>query len=434
MKNKKKAIIIGIIAAAVLLVACLVLIIGVSILIAFRKPTIDINKYVTIESEGYDGYGNVTYTIDQSGLKSDYRDVCKFSKGLKNAIEDNTYSDMLEFGLSVYGINVNNNRDAVDLFCLWFLENAQLSQSSGVSNGDTVTFSWNLSDSDEEEKEVKKVAKMFGVKIKYSDIEYKVDNLKEVPSFDPFDGVEVSFSGMSPNGRALLANYPENGLWYSIDKSNGLKNGDEITVSVEAPYGMDSYIRSYEKKPSDTSKTYKVEDLPEYITSASQISSEVLAEMKTQTEDIIQGTTYGWNSGYTLTTSYVGNYFLTAKQTDMDTQNMLVLVYKLHYQNSFKDYTGEYQDFGVDYYYYVNWDNIYIDSDGQCKYDSNTYWKTSEKFTWNTGIYQDKSRYSDSLYNEVRLTFTGYLSLDSIYDRYINRNIEYYKFEDNITV
>jgi len=44
----------------------------------------------------------------------------------------------------------------------------------------------------------------FNVKLKYSDIKHKVSELKEVDKFNPFDYVEVSFSGISPNVKVTI--------------------------------------------------------------------------------------------------------------------------------------------------------------------------------------------------------------------------------------
>lgn len=434
MKNKKKGLIIGIIVAVVLVVA----VVGVGLIaggigFAFlHKPTIKLNDYVTIEATGYDGYGYASAYVDESKIKEDYGDKCKFSKKVKEEINDDSDDELLSMGLELAGIDLEDDDDAIELFCLLFCRETFLSEKNNLSNGDVITFSWGYSDEEETKTEINKIAKLLGVKVDYSDIKYTVEGLETVPQFDAFEGVELSFSGMEPNGQALIANYPENGLNYSIDKSNGLSNGDEITVTAEYPYGVDSYISMYEQVPSVMSKTYTIENLPAYITSASQISEDVLNEMKAQAEDVIQGSTYGWSSGYTLDVNYIGNYFLKAKDPTNSVQNSLMLVYKLHYQNSFKDYTGEYKDFGIDYYYYVRWENIYLDSDGKCKYDPNTYYKTTKEFKWNTGIYRKYSKALSCYLDEVVLTYTGYTSLEGIYDFFINQNVEYYKFEENI--
>ena len=306
---------------------------------------------------------------------------------------------------------MDDKNDGANLFFASTGLDGKLSETNGLSNGDTVVFSWDSSYMTDEE--IAAVAKEMRVKVKYSDIEYTVENLQEVPTFDSFDGVEVAFSGMEPNGKVVIANYPDNGLNYYIDgETEGLKNGDEVIIKIEYPYGVEEYINNYQKKAENETKSYTVEGLGKYLTSASQIPEEYLEEMKAQANDVILGTTNGWVEGYSLDINYIGNYFLSAKENTSDIQNGIVLVYKMHYENTFNDYkTGE-QDVYHDYYYFVMWENIYEDGQGKFSYSPNEYKKTTNMHTWEMDIYTNVYSY--------------------MADVIIRKNIENYKYEDNI--
>ena len=78
----------------------------------------------------------------------------------------------------------------------------------------------------------------FGVKVKYTDITYTVSGLASVNTFDAFDGVDVEFSGISPDGRATVNSLPTaaeaQGLYYTLDENSGLSNGDTVTLTVNS--------------------------------------------------------------------------------------------------------------------------------------------------------------------------------------------------------
>ena len=147
--------------------------------------------------------------------------------------------------------------------------------------------------------------------------------------------------------------------------------------------------------------------------------------MKGQAEDIIRATTKGWMEGYSLDRDYQENIFLAAKKSDLKTQNMLVLVYKLRYENTFTDYYGNSVPVAQEYYFYVNWDNFCIYPDGTCEYDLYTYWKSDDKFSVKTNVVKDKYG------SQMKLSFTGEENIQNIYDMYITSNSENYRYEVN---
>lgn len=428
--SKKKKTIIGIGVAAIIVIiatlVALIVLITIIVCIAMHRPTVNMNDYITIEASGYNGYGKASYEFDSDRFIEENKKKFKISKSIREAAKENLFT---ELGLSLYGIDVDDKEDGMQLFFATTGLDGNLSKTNGLANGDKVIYSWSSSFLSDDE--IEDIAKEMHVKVKYSDIEYTVENLQEVPTFDSFDGVEVSFIGMAPNGQVLIANYPDNGLYYYIDgKTEGLNNGDEIIVKIEYPYGVEEYVNNYQKKPENETKSYIVEGLGKYLTSASQIPDEYLEEMKAQANDVILGTTYGWEEGYKLDINYVGNYFLMAKENTQSTQNGIVLVYKMHYENTFKDYKTGNQNVYHDYYFFVMWENIYEDGQGKFSYSPNEYKKTTNMHTWEMDIYTNVYSYmADSKY---KLSFVGYESLESLYNAIILKNIESYNYEDNI--
>lgn len=74
------------------------------------------------------------------------------------------------------------------------------------------------------------------IKLKYEDIEVKAEKLEEAKTFDPFEGIQVTFDGVAPNGYAYVEGNPSASaaqqFGYELDKSEGLSNGDTVTVTA----------------------------------------------------------------------------------------------------------------------------------------------------------------------------------------------------------
>ena len=102
---------------------------------------------------------------------------------------------------------------------------------SNLSNGDTVTWEWSISEDSQKEME-----KMLDCKLIFSDQEFKVQGLEKADTVDPFSILQVEYEGISPNGSAYLQSNAkdefESKIQFETDRSNGLSNGDILTVSV----------------------------------------------------------------------------------------------------------------------------------------------------------------------------------------------------------
>ena len=429
-KKKKTGVIIGIAAAVVAAIVLLVVIVVVVVaVLVLHKPTVNLNEYVTIESSGYDGYGKATYTIDGNKLMDDYGDKIKFTNKFKKQLKDATSQDL--WALSLVGINPENDNDAIVLFSTVFLSQGKLSETSNLSNGDVITYSWDYSGVTEDE--IDEFAGLLGVKVKYSDIEYTVEGLQQVQSFDPFSGVNITYQGIAPNGSAFIEVADGTDLDYRLDKTSELSNGDQITVTVTPRYGIDDYVNKYGKVPSTDSATFVVEGLGEYVSSAAQIPAEELEKMKTQGNETIQSmiSTLGWKEGYEIDINYIGNYFLDSKGNDNFVKaNKVYMVYKIHYSKEVKDYKGKQQVVETDFYYWVSWSEMYVNSDGIFVYDLNKYEKSKDYSKHQWDVYQDKI--FGTPYNQAEIYFYGYDNLDLLYNKVVTANVEQYNVEENV--
>lgn len=321
---------IGIVCAAV------VALIAIVAIATNSAKTINLNDYLTVEAEGYDGRGRAKTTIDWDAIEQKYGTKVSFTSAAKNE-----YGGLLSMMTPIEGV-----QECVSI---------QLSESSELSNGDTIEYTWDIDDD---------LTKYVKCKVKYKDGTFNVSGLEEITTFDPFTGVGVSFSGTAPNGRCELTNTPsDNGLYYGLENGYNVSNGDTVTVTVSYGGGSeDSYIEQYGKLPTTMSKDFVVEGLDEYVTTYADIDENLIADMKTQSEDTISA--YVAKS-YDKTSSlngleYVGYVFCGSK-SDVDywsTYNALYLIYRGNAANT----EGKFDS--ADVYFPVEFTDFLKNSDG----------------------------------------------------------------------
>lgn len=169
----------------------LLAVVGVGL--ANRKPSIDLQRYVTITAQGYDTLGKLDVAFDTDKLEADYGK--RIADSFKKAMNDHKEST---YGLSSLAADLYSGSET-ELF-VDYCATGSADKTSGLRNGDVVTYSWNES---EDEAET-----LFGVKVKYSDITYTVSGLEKVNTFDAFDGVTVEFNGTAPRGTATVNSLP----------------------------------------------------------------------------------------------------------------------------------------------------------------------------------------------------------------------------------
>ena len=253
-------------------VAAVVVVGGV--LIATHKPTVNLNKYITLSAEGYNSIGTLDVEFDTDKLEKDYgKKIAKnFQKAMKNHEEDT-------YGLSNLAGSLYEGSET-SLF-VTYCADGSADKTCNLSNGDVVTYTWDGVN----EQTKKEAEEMFGVKIKCSDVTYKVSGLTAVNTFDAFDGVEVEFDGISPDGSATVNTLPTaeaaKGLYYTLDEQYNLANGDTVTVTVHS--NRDDFsdcIEKYGAIPAATEKTYTVEGLNEYVTDSDGLTDSVLVSLQ----------------------------------------------------------------------------------------------------------------------------------------------------------
>ena len=387
---------------------------------ANRTPTIDVSKYMTLSVDGYNTVGKLNISFDTEKLEKDYgkQIATRFKKQMKN-LKDDTY------GLSSLTASLYDGYEA-DLFAET-CATGSADKTKGLSNGDVVTYTWD-DNSDEAEE-------AFGVKVKYTDITYTVSGLASVNTFDAFDGVDVEFSGISPDGRATVNSLPTaaeaQGLYYTLDENSGLSNGDTVTLTVHS--NRDDFsdcIDKYGAMPQATEKTFTVEGLNEYVTSAETLSDSVLVSLQNQAEDVFKSyAAQRFSNGQTFKgMTYLGNYILTSKNKDSwGDKDRIVLAYQVTVHH---DYTSELNttyDADDSFFWYITFNNVSKDADGNIASGLNDYDTPTTFVKIDSGV----QKYSFSSSTET-WEYYGYASLDSLYNAAVNQYVENYNHQDNV--
>lgn len=387
---------------------------------ANRTPTIDVSKYMTLSADGYNTVGKLNISFDTEKLEKDYgkQIATRFKKQMKN-LKDGTY------GLSSLTASLYDGYEA-DLFAET-CATGSADKTKGLSNGDVVTYTWD-DNSDEAEE-------AFGVKVKYTDITYTVSGLASVNTFDAFDGVDVEFSGISPDGRATVNSLPTaaeaQGLYYTLDENSGLSNGDTVTLTVHS--NRDDFsdcIDKYGAMPQATEKTFTVEGLNEYVTSADTLSDSVLVSLQNQAEDVFKSyAAQRFSNGQTFKgMTYLGNYILTPKNKDSwGDKDRIVLAYQVTVHH---DYTSELNttyDADDSFFWYITFNNVSKDADGNIASGLNDYDTPTTFVKIDSGV----QKYSFSSSTET-WEYYGYASLDSLYNAAVNQYVENYNHQDNV--
>lgn len=316
--------------------AVLIILILLIVTVYNKGRKVDLNKYVSVTFEGYDTQGRAAVNFDQDSFRR------KYGRKIRLDLEDEELKEILS---------------PVELFAETVYESCSLDKEEALKNGDTVSLTWDF--------DSKKIKEIFGLKVKAKEKTFEVENLEEIEFFDPFQDVEVVFSGTGPNGRANLAEYPsDNGLYYDIQyEGNGLSNGDTVNVVISYPCGsQEAYVNEYGKLPAETSREFKVEGLDEYITGYKEIEDALLEDMKKTAEEKVRAySSRSYDRDVTVSDLEYAGYIFGSLKPEIDfgvTYNEITVIYKGLVSHA----EGEFEPTQV--YYPVQFTNILKTKDG----------------------------------------------------------------------
>ena len=395
--KSQSAVIVGIAVGILLLVLALAY--------AFfpRRTKINLDKYITVDFSGYDGYGVAEVKFDEESFLKDYKKKIK----LKKKKDIFTTALLAEYSTETY------------LYDYFISGNWSLDGVNGeYKNGDKVHLTWNI------DKDV--VEEDFKVKIKDAGQEYTVKDLEKMETFDAFENFTMEFTGTAPNGsadwRAGGIMDGSKGLYFKVDPEYGLSNGDKVTVTIEPKEYLSNFVQKTGKAPKEMEKVFTVEGLPSYIDSATKIDDALLASMKSELEDVIKSNIA--REGETvqlLSTEYLGYYFLKAKSNTAYAKNIFYPVYKVNIRISLPE-----SNFMQDYSFFTSgaFRNIMEEGkDGKVTVDVNEMSTVYHSFVIDTGV---------GTWFTTKYYLDGFETLESLRNECVTKNLADYKAEEEI--
>lgn len=317
----KKLLIGGGVLAVVVLAVVLVL-----VLMPQKPQTISLDKYVTVEFSGYSTLGEATLQVDWKELKDDLTEDMEAEE--KREIKRLLDKDRLVLKLDKYTdlsngdtVTIELDVDEADFEELGFrfkLEKTEyvvegLKEAKIIDPFDFLKISYSgyapyagISLENIAEDEILQEymyfsydgpwfadygdtftlyayfdgpAEEMGYIITRTEMEYVALDVPQLQDFDPFEYLEITFSGVEGDATAsytIIESEYEfmDDLSFYFDRRNYLSTGDEITLSVYG-YGLDDY--GYQL--SVTEKTFVVSGLSTYATDHEDLSEEAKAQL-----------------------------------------------------------------------------------------------------------------------------------------------------------
>ena len=236
---EKKSKLIGIILACslaiIILIACLV----------NFAPKKDPFKYIEVSFSGVDTLGQANVLFNESELITsiigEEPSAVDSAEGMKEYFE--WYDEYETYQLAIE-INV--------------------SKEENLSNGEEITVQITVTD-------------VAADKIASGEKKYTVSGLTQIEKVDVFKSIELVTEGVSGNAAAEIKLLDNSTFFkaceFDIDPKHKLSNGDKVIVTIK---NSNYLAEKYNKAPQTMSKEFAIQGLGSYVTSADQISQELI--------------------------------------------------------------------------------------------------------------------------------------------------------------
>ena len=369
-----------------------------------RKTKVNLDKYVTVSFDGYDGYGKALVKFDKDAYLKDYKKKIKLKKS-GNFLQDSLTKNYGAAEL-LYDFYIDGN---------WKIEGD--SSDGKLKNGETVKLSWGFNQEELEEQ--------FKVKFSSKGTEFKVEGLKDVQLFDAFKDFDYKFTGISPEGAVEWKGTGDmdgsKGYYFTVEPSMDLKNGDKVKVKIE-PANPESLIQKYGIAPKETEKEITVEGLPSYVEKADAISDSLLQDMQKEITDKIQSQLASQGEEVSFVgAEYLGYYFLTSKSANAFEHNIMFPVMKVNVQINIPDKSYNAQH---SYYFTGAFTNLMDEGSGKVTVDLNDMDIPYHYATIDTGVV--------SWFSTVKFNFSGFEDLNSLRNQCVSQKLDKYTVEETV--
>ena len=296
------------------------------------KTEIDLTQYVHVNVSGADGYGYATADVDNIGLEA-----------LLLADDESDADSWIKLDL---------------LMRISY----EIDQTNHLSNGDKVSVTVTYPDG---------LAEALNANITPKSGEswtVEISGLGEPERLDVFEGMTIKYG----NGNTLCADGLYTALNYTLSQTQGLSNGDTVTITVSAPDGssdLDSYcMNTFGKMPLTETYEYTISGIDEYPLYLEDIPEELfealrmVAQMQIEDMGAQMVSNYG-DQGYQMNHYELYSAYVVSPRENVETDNRneVYLVYKINASNP---------DGTRDYFYSAKFSNVTIRSDSEYGYDT----------------------------------------------------------------
>ena len=368
-----------------------------------RKTKLDLDKYVTLSFEGYDGYGKAMVQFDKDAYLKDYKKKIKLKKSgnfLQDSLTQNYGAEELLYDFYIDG--------------RWVIEGAT---DGKLKNGDKVKFAWKLNQEELEEN--------FKLKLSSKGQELDVQGLKDVKLFDAFQNLDIKFTGISPDGSVEWKGTGDmdgsKGYYFTVEPSMDLKNGDKVKIKIE-PENPEALIQKYGMAPKEMEKEITVEGLPSYVDKAEDVSESLLQDMQKELTDKIQSQIANQGDQVSFVgAEYLGYYFLNAKSKSAFEHNIIFPVMKVNVQINIPDksYSAQHS-----YYFTGSFENIMDEGNGKITVDLNDMSIPYHYASIDTGV--------TAWFSTIKFNFSGFEDLNSLLNQCVSQKLDKYTVEETV--
>ena len=368
-----------------------------------RKTKLDLDKYVTVSFDGYDGYGKAMVQFDKDAYLKDYKKKIKLKKSgnfLQDSLTQNYGAEELLYDFYIDG--------------RWVIEGAT---DGKLKNGDKVKFAWKLNQEELEEN--------FKLKLSSKGQELDVQGLKDVKLFDAFQNLDIKFTGISPDGSVEWKGTGDmdgsKGYYFTVEPSMDLKNGDKVKIKIE-PKNPEALIQKYGMAPKEMEKEITVEGLPSYVDKAEDVSESLLQDMQKELTDKIQSQIANQGEQVSFVgAEYLGYYFLNAKSKSAFEHNIIFPVMKVNVQINIPDksYSAQHS-----YYFTGSFENIMDEGNGKITVDLNDMSIPYHYASIDTGV--------TAWFSTIKFNFSGFEDLNSLRNQCVSQKLDKYTVEETV--
>ncbi|MBR5683959.1 MAG: hypothetical protein IKW96_11910 [Ruminococcus sp.] len=334
-----------------------------AVLVSCGRADIDLNNYLRLSFSGLD-------TAASADIDMDYEKI----------VTDN---------LRAFGIKDPDDRESIQRAAEKLAEciSGSPDKDSMLSNGDVITFRWDRSGVEELENTYK-------IRLALSDKEITVCDLREAERFDPFDFLNLEYSGVEPNGELILNadGLPVKNVSFTARHTSGLSNGDRIKVRFGGASEKETTEKCFGQGfvPECFEKAYTVSGVPVYVKKLGDISKASYERMDGYAQEELRKLGASWADKKLCDVELLGAELYTpAENTAKWGRNALCYVYRVTSDIKSGSDAKKHGE-NLDYYYFTYFLNVFTPDNSK-----------NGEFPAEKAVFPSYSQFYDSFYGDA---------------------------------